>query len=1268
MSLRIRGLAPSLLAGMAGACVSLFGTEARAQLDTNPPLPNVLLLVDSSGSMEYMAQPDGAGKVRFPTCNPGQPLLTNEQNRWINLVSVLTGEVRDYSCDRVARNSTSFLAEYDLSGNAPYDKDYTLPFHRILSGSSTDTCQPLPDLAKWPAAAGSGGPYAFPNDSVKFRKRGATTQSCNFVQAKDGLLDSFESRARFALMTFDTSTEPDTGVSGASANYAGGMKGLWSYYKDWQSGTGNAAQGRPELCPTSSTLEVGARNSAAPPWEGKLVPFPHPSAAKADSQTNTQHIQDALLMMRPYGATPTAGLLADARYFLTEDATNDMVDTARKFGPKDDPFVKGGCRKGFVILLTDGQPNTDLRPDCVSNCPYPRTYETARALRDAGYDTYVVGFALSSATDPSGGPTPIKCDEITPAGSLTFDPGNKCANPSTSALKSCCELGRVAFEGGTRRPYFADNKAALRDALSGILSEIAGDSTSRTVPAFAGASSPAAGSAGFNFYSSFFVSNQSLWRGVLERQRYECKELSPGTPKVAVAQDIEATKGDSFSENINNAGARPRVIVSVEPTDKNGSRTIRALTSSDGLGTRTGTVVQAGIDTFPAGISPQTLGVVSGASSTCSSAAETVTAAACRSRILDWHLGKPVQVGDGTVYKRESVLGSIYHSTPALIGAPGEFLRDTSYGVFQGLQKKRPLVLYTATTDGQLHAFKVSRASTEDTFKVDARENNELWSFMPPAVLASLASMFPGSQPESSVLDGPPVVQDVFFDRSKEQADAANVPWNTMLVAGLGSAVKGYYGVDITNPEIVAADADKGPKFKWQIMDDESGNPLFGSPSQPTITTLYFSPSAGATPREIAVAILPGGDSSTQDATPVSQARLTVGGDTVDTDWPMRANVRRYKANDPSRSLTIVRLDTGEVVRTFRSPNPALSAALLTRTTVANFDAPVTGVPVAYPNGTGVISNRVFVGDREGTLWRADLKSTNPAEWKVDPFFDTASGYTFSQGQPITGAPILSLDPLGNLVVIVSTGDQDQLTAVPNARNVVWSLRESSVFATGAAVQGTVRSKFNWHLGRGTNEGGTLVPVGISTAWTNGERVTGPMTLFNGVVYFSTFRPAGSGSAACEEGSSALWAVDYRQASAGAQGPLGRLVFEGGTFDANTPAARLESNAIIFGVGLNRTPTCYDTESYTDPFLGFGTSTSVSNLSPGGYQLVVQTGNKGTNTKGSQTNTRTFNLPSPPPAVRIDSWAAIVELAALVLPGHPPGRFSGCSWCRRCSA
>ena len=45
--------------------------DARAQADTNPALPNALLLVDTSGSMEYLAAGDSNGKPKLPICTPG---------------------------------------------------------------------------------------------------------------------------------------------------------------------------------------------------------------------------------------------------------------------------------------------------------------------------------------------------------------------------------------------------------------------------------------------------------------------------------------------------------------------------------------------------------------------------------------------------------------------------------------------------------------------------------------------------------------------------------------------------------------------------------------------------------------------------------------------------------------------------------------------------------------------------------------------------------------------------------------------------------------------------------------------------------------------------------------------------------------------------------------------------------------------------------------------------------------------------------------------
>src|SRR5262245_56230172 len=135
-----RGNSP-ILAGAALAAAVLAPLRASAQVDINPPLPDVLLLIDTSGSMEYMIAADASGKEVLPgapgspansacvpgVVNPGQVL-----NRWASLVSVLTGTINNFSCQSVTRDP-SFASEYKFYGANPYDLYYPLPFNRLLS-------------------------------------------------------------------------------------------------------------------------------------------------------------------------------------------------------------------------------------------------------------------------------------------------------------------------------------------------------------------------------------------------------------------------------------------------------------------------------------------------------------------------------------------------------------------------------------------------------------------------------------------------------------------------------------------------------------------------------------------------------------------------------------------------------------------------------------------------------------------------------------------------------------------------------------------------------------------------------------------------------------------------------------------------------------------------------------------------------------------------------------------------------------------------------
>src|SRR5690606_21535473 len=105
-----------------------------------------------------------------------------------------------------------------------------------------------------------------------------------------------------------------------------------------------------------------------------------------------------------------------------------------------------------------------------------------------------------------------------------------------------------------------------------------------------------------------------------------------------------------------------------------------------------------------------------------------------------------------------SLLGPILRSTPELVGGPSALILDESYDAFKLGQAERPLVLYTSSNDGFLHAFEVAGGDEP----VDELTNNELWAFIPPAVLTGLQTQYPGSH--QVLLDGVPVIKDVVAD------------------------------------------------------------------------------------------------------------------------------------------------------------------------------------------------------------------------------------------------------------------------------------------------------------------------------------------------------------------------------------------------------------------------------------------------------------------------------------------------------------------------
>jgi type IV pilus assembly protein PilY1 len=1228
-----------------GVLSTFIPALARAQdAEVDPKAPNVLLLVDTSGSMEYMVGVDSVTqKPVYPTCTPTG--TGTQRSRWIDLLEVLGGTIQNYHCQQIDRSSSSFKTEYSLQPTnlTPIDYEYRNYYHRPMSGE----CVYGPDMAANPT-------NAFSWVDPKQHKYNDTAGSCTspFLQDGDGILTTFGSVARFGLMTFDTLPDANTGVSGTSPSVANGLLGAWSYY------VGSPHVGRPVDCSTLPDMEVGARNAAALPWEGKMIPFGARDLTSTEDQQRHDRIRQVLLTTRPYGATPLAGMLDDAREFLLNDATNDA---AKYIAPKFDSFVQDKCREQVVIVLTDGEPNLDLRDECAVKtgtypgmCPYETPETTVRELYNDGIKTYVIGFSPIDI-----GSTAIKCNDISWA-DVNSGTG-KCDVPGTTdpealrELEACCNMHRIAYEGSnyTQGALIAENRSDLRTALNTILNQIiTAEVHSRTRPTWARAGLADSGIANymgtapassFRFLTGIEPSRSEgwLWKGQLLRQRFSCSTTT-STPE---AKDVEELKGDDFIANVNKGGPSQRNYYTYVSTDVgyNSIRTIRpSITSTDpdGLGKHSGSQVSGNGSSFPGQVPSSTM-AVDETQSNCAG----LTNAQCATRVLKWTIG--VDDGDSNSTNRCdsaatcSLIADIFHSTPRVVERPDANIQDETYTTFAASKATRPQVLYVSSNDGFLHAFKVRPNGATSDPPVDSNSvQNELWAYIPPAVLTRFQSQFRGNH--QRLLDGEPVVKDVVatndgagnlkFERSTGSAQvgggSVNNTWRTVLVQSFGGAWSGYFALDVTDP---VPGTGTGPKLLWQLTTAEDGSPLFGTGGMPLITTVFDGT------KEIAVAVLPGGSGGSPTGMMADRYSVPPYTQIPNATYTPRSKVNAYPVTSTAaRSVTIVRLDNGQILRTFRQDKDAIPNALGTAglnsektafagvtTAKPELDSPITGRPVAFPSDVGAVADRVFVGDQDGTMWRIDVSEQNPANWKMDLFFDAygIEGSTAGLiGQPIDTPPILSVDELGNITVNFSTGDQESIDS-GSTTNYVYSLTEK------LASDGSFKTQVNWY-----------------EKFTDGKRITGPMVLLQGDLYFSTFTP--KAGTTCGGGTSEITAYNYKlpfntnQPDEGKGGQ--RVKNQDGTGDFLIP----NIEGTVFGVTVGQQPSCNSagaSDTTSSPYLG-GYSKASSTVQPGGLQLMYHTtdsGKKDSNTGKVGAATSAVRL--PPNVSRISSWAALVD-------------------------
>lgn len=158
----------------------------------------------------------------------------------------------------------------------------------------------------------------------------------------------------------------------------------------------------------------------------------------------------------------------------------------------------------------------------------------------------------------------------------------------------------------------------------------------------------------------------------------------------------------------------------------------------------------------------------------------------------------------GTLRDREQVLGSFINSRSEYVGVPSSalfqgrtFLGATSYPAFAAANAGRPAVLFAGANDGMLHAFRVAD-KLDAANNVIERAGTEMFAFVPAAAFgAGLGTIADPAFEHRYFVDGRMVTGQVYSATPSSPVLA----WRTVLIGTMGRGARAVYALDITNPE-----------------------------------------------------------------------------------------------------------------------------------------------------------------------------------------------------------------------------------------------------------------------------------------------------------------------------------------------------------------------------------------------------------------------------------------------------------------------------------
>ncbi|TFH31081.1 MAG: hypothetical protein E4G97_04755, partial [Deltaproteobacteria bacterium] len=157
---------------------------------------------------------------------------------------------------------------------------------------------------------------------------------------------------------------------------------------------------------------------------------------------------------------------------------------------------------------------------------------------------------------------------------------------------------------------------------------------------------------------------------------------------------------------------------------------------------------------------------------------------------------------------RTTKLGDIFHSKPVVVGPPSQFFFDDGYSTavgggssFVNLKSQRQRVVFVGTNDGMLHGF-LSGTYQASTGLYDSGSGYEMFGYVPSAILNKLQDFLPADLTTHGYhVDSSPRVADVWIDAGMTPDGVKqSSEWKTILISGLRKGGNGYFALDVTDP------------------------------------------------------------------------------------------------------------------------------------------------------------------------------------------------------------------------------------------------------------------------------------------------------------------------------------------------------------------------------------------------------------------------------------------------------------------------------------